>query len=403
MKPTKIIKNAFLAIVFIVTTVSMGFSMSEFHEPDQDALMFERYVALGDSITHGFQSGAVDETRQNTAYGCLLADKMNTPFNLPLLKFPGYLVNMEDIGKGNISWWEYYYPLIGGKRLDDYENQDTINNFGITGMTLSDVITHGGSEGGFYKLTLSPEGKSALDQALEKNPTFITLWLGNNDVLNAALRVDASVLTDVNLFLDYLAEVEQKVLATPSVKGVMIATVPDVTAIAYLDEIDSPEYEAGSYKPFWLREPNPAMVLTPDEIVTIREKADIINTRIREVAAANGWALVDANLIFNDIRDNAHEMIDGNGNGTGEYLTADYLGGIFSLDGVHPSITGHAMAANFMIDAINQTYGTHLEYVDEQAVSQSDSLFTDPFDPRGPWIEDGWIGKAIYFIVDQFM
>jgi hypothetical protein len=32
------------------------------------------------------------------------------------------------------------------------------------------------------------------------------------------------------------------------------------------------------------------------------------------------------------------------------------------------------MAANFMIDAINQTYGTHLEYVDEQAVSQSDSL-----------------------------
>jgi hypothetical protein len=47
--------------------------------------------------------------------------------------------------------------------------------------------------------------------------------------------------------------------------------------------------------------------------------------------------------------------------------------------------------------------GSHLDYVDEQAVSQSDSLFTDPFDPRGPWIEDGWIGKAIYFIVDQFM
>jgi len=76
-----------LAIVFIVTTASMGFSMSEFHEPDQDALMFERYVALGDSITHGFQSGAVDETRQNIAYGCLLADKMNTPFNLPLPSF----------------------------------------------------------------------------------------------------------------------------------------------------------------------------------------------------------------------------------------------------------------------------------------------------------------------------
>jgi hypothetical protein len=30
----------------------------------------------------------------------------------------------------------------------------------------------------------------------------------------------------------------------------------------------------------------------------------------------------------------------------------------------NPSITGHGMAANFMIDAINQTYyGTHLETI----------------------------------------
>lgn len=57
-------------------------------------------------------SGAVDETRQNTAYGCLLADKMNTPFNLPLLKFPGYLVNMLHCEWMHYRRWVKYLPAV---------------------------------------------------------------------------------------------------------------------------------------------------------------------------------------------------------------------------------------------------------------------------------------------------
>jgi len=96
-----------------------------------------------------------------------------------------------------------------------------------------------------------------------------------------------------------------------------------------------------------------------------------------------------------------YRIKDGNGNGTGRYVTADYLGGIFSLDGVHPSITGHAIVGNNMIEAINDSYGAGLAGINEYAVSENDSLYKDPYDPRN--LIDGWIGDAIVFVVELFM
>ena len=40
---------------------------------------------------------------------------------------------------------------------------------------------------------------------------------------------------------------------------------------------------------------------------------------------------------------------------SGQLLTTAFLGGIFSLDGVHPTNSGHAILANYFIDAINKS------------------------------------------------
>ena len=37
-------------------------------------------------------------------------------------------------------------------------------------------------------------------------------------------------------------------------------------------------------------------------------------------------------------------------------LTTDFLGGIFTLDGIHPTNTGHAVIANEFIRALNQGF-----------------------------------------------
>src|SRR5262249_15050729 len=44
----------------------------------------------------------------------------------------------------------------------------------------------------------------------------------------------------------------------------------------------------------------------------------------------------------------------------GVRLTTEFLGGLFSLDGVHPTMTAHALITNYFVDTINSFYGTRI-------------------------------------------
>ncbi|MEJ2545686.1 MAG: hypothetical protein P8Y99_16605, partial [Calditrichaceae bacterium] len=51
-------------------------------------------------------------------------------------------------------------------------------------------------------------------------------------------------------------------------------------------------------------------------------------------------------------------------------LTADYItGGLFSLDGVHPTNIGYAVVANEMIDVINEEFDTEIQKVNLRDIS----------------------------------
>src|SRR5512132_3274056 len=51
--------------------------------------MFQRYAALGNSITAGFQSAGINDSTQQRAYPQLLAKAMGTTFNYPRLNGRG--------------------------------------------------------------------------------------------------------------------------------------------------------------------------------------------------------------------------------------------------------------------------------------------------------------------------
>ncbi len=360
---------------------------------------FGRYVSVGDSITHGFQGGSVDESRQGDAYGARLAKVMNTAYEMPLLKFPGYLVNMEDVWKGNIRWYQWYCGLVGCRKTDD--NQGRLNNFAITGEDAQTVLSSGGSEGGFHKLVLGKNGAPQLTQALNRNPTFMTIWIGNNDALGAALHRDTGELTPINTFYNSYRTLVSRVKArmdAGTLKGVAVANVPDVTSIPYL--VRRPD---ASYVAFWDSHISGAGdVLDGGEINTMRVQVRSINDEIARQAAANGWAHWDANAFFNDVKANGYTLKHSAGTASARRITADYLGGGFSLDGVHPSSTGHAVATNQFIQAINTTYGKNLSRISEYAAAGADSLYMNPVDPR-PTITGTWYGKAITFVLDLFV
>jgi len=406
----KVFKSLFLTALITMFTAAQVFAGSTPPpepppvDPPANA-MFDNYIALGDSLTQGFQSGGVDETRQPGSFPSRLAGLMGTGFVEGLLEFPGYMANLEDYEKGNISFWSYGSIAAGttGYRIDDYADQARLGNFGITGADIATIQDTDGSEGGFYGRVLGWEGAPALDQALDRNPTFMTLFLGNNDNLGAALSLDTSLITDYEIFKQKFEQLVSRVAAKSSIQGVAIATLPDASAIPYLKAVTNPDLPAGSVQPFWADDATTEEeVLTPAQVMVLKEKVAKFNNLIKETAAANGWAIFDSNEFFNDVKEFGYYLKDKNGDETGRYMTADYLGGLFSLDGVHMNITGYAVAANCFAEAIDQTYGSDLGFIDEYEASNNDSLYTDPCDIRYMF-SDSWYSGIIQSMISSFM
>src|SRR5262249_28190368 len=90
-------------------------------------------------------------------------------------------------------------------------------------------------------------------------------------------------------------------------------------------------------------------------------------------------ASVDTFGLFDQLR---QQGVDVDGNGAPD-LTTGYLGGIFSLDGIHPTRTGDAVIANAFIASINQRFGDTIPPVDVARVAAHDELVNNRFRPAG--------------------
>ena len=96
-------------------------------------------------------------------------------------------------------------------------------------------------------------------------------------------------------------------------------------------------------------------VLIPSEQAEIRAAVDSFNATIQAAANQAGLAFVDANALLSEL--NSTGIASGNFIFTSQLVT----GGIFSLDGVHLTSRGYALAANEFMKAIDTTYGSNFE------------------------------------------
>ncbi|MDJ0834330.1 MAG: G-D-S-L family lipolytic protein, partial [Gammaproteobacteria bacterium] len=100
-------------------------------------------------------------------------------------------------------------------------------------------------------------------------------------------------------------------------------------------------------------------VLIPAEITAIDTARAAYNATISAAATADpNLILLDAAAIIDEINDTGINY--GTGSVTSDFAT----GGAFSLDGVHPTARGYAIAANRMIDAINTGFNANIPPVD---------------------------------------
>jgi lysophospholipase L1-like esterase len=90
--------------------------------------------------------------------------------------------------------------------------------------------------------------------------------------------------------------------------------------------------------------------LDPLELGMIQRHIREYNRTIAECASLRKHVhLVDINTFFNGIATNGYPIP-----GTTVTLRAAYNGGLFSLDGIHPSDTGSGLVADQYVAAINQ-------------------------------------------------
>jgi lysophospholipase L1-like esterase len=173
---------------------------------------FSYYVAMGDSLTAGWQSGCLVDRHQLRSYPAVLAQQFGTTvaqvggdletgdrnlahFQQPLVSEPGIPHPCStltfDPNTGAIGIDQHLGEAPGSP--ENTALPRPYNNLGIPGSHSYDMIdvTHSSGTDAFSLVLRnfpgSPlDGTNAVEQAILQHPTFLTIFIGNNDTLDAA-------------------------------------------------------------------------------------------------------------------------------------------------------------------------------------------------------------------------
>ena len=363
------------------------------------------YVALGDSATAGFVSGSLMDFYQERSFPALLAEQAGVSvFELPTVSEPGIPPILELVHLVPSPVILPVAPLEGSGLPTNALLPGSYNNLAVPGSTLFDMVFTTGDiynllAGNFdnvmHDLILRNGINTALEQSIGLQPTFMTVWIGNNDILAAALTatpIEGVTMTPIESFA-MLYNDAIGALMTNTTADIVLINVPDVTTFPFATSVQpwvdipgigivplmgtkgplSPDslvtLPGGSLIAMGYGLPGgpplpedldfitgePGYVLRPDEVAIIEERTDAYNQIIDDVAATYGLPVLDMNSEFAAI-------VAGDGPVLGGVeLTADFLiGGIFSYDGIHPQHIGQALVAGLLIDLINEQYGADL-------------------------------------------
>jgi len=229
------------------------------------------------------------------------------------------------------------------------------------------------------------------------NPTFVSVWIGNNDVLGAATNSanagDSTLITPVATFQTNYGNVVDSVEAAGP-RGAVLIGVANVTAIPFFSRGSTylgaklanqlpptmtvtancaPPRGDSVLVPFpfgatlvgtaaagtpTTLDCTEVQTVQPAELVKLVTTVAAFNTFISAQATAHGWAYFDPNPSLDSLGTVAtavrpFPLI-------GQPCSANPFGTAFSCDGVHPSAATHRLIAQKLRDAINAAYTTDI-------------------------------------------
>ena len=370
--------------------------------------IFKSYVAIGNSITAGFQSNGINDSTQRQSFARRLAGTMNTQYHYASIAGRGCPVPIANALTGALSGTGSTATTCDLRSSSSVV--ENLNNVAVPGARVLDPISST-TVASSILTSLILGGKTQVQKALDAKPTFATIWIGNNDVLAAGVTglltpfagISPGIVSSQAQFqASYDAMISQLTAGAPGIKGVLIGVVK-VSGVPVLSTGDTLSKSAAARgfinaaagKPVVIdancagsttllnipllvqqiragalpayiscvkNSPAPGLgevfVLDPAEQVTLDAAIDGYNGYLAAKAAAIGFAYFDPNPLLAAQR--ATNAIPRLPNFSSPTLA---FGSLISLDGIHPAAAGHVLIANGLIGVINAKYGTSLATV----------------------------------------
>lgn len=379
--------------------------------PATGSASFARYVAIGNSLTAGYQSGSLYESAQKYSYAKLIADQAGTSFAFPNIGEPGTRGRLEV--QSITPFVSYVNPNSGPLLNATYAKP--YNNLGVPGALIYDFLNaydslscfsavFGGSPNPMFNIVLRNQGGAKTtqwQQTKAQQPTFVTFWLGSNDILGHAASGGVVPYTPVPTFTALFNQAMDslKTLGCP----VAVGNILDVTVAAYFTTVGGQLQQQGVTAVWGVRgtgdtiplslsknlltltasaelaagkglsKANPIgnrYILDSAEIVGVKTVIAQFNNVIKTAAEARGFVHVDVAALLGKIAlayvTSGGYVVDGV-----KFTPVFVTGNLFSLDGVHPTSQAHALVANEFIQAINAKYNAKIPAINVATIPGS--------------------------------
>jgi lysophospholipase L1-like esterase len=373
--------------------------------PYTGGAMFQRYVAMGNSITAGFQSGGINDSTQRRSYAVLVAGVMRGDrFYYPSLTNPGCPPPFTNVFTQT--------RIIGTATTCFFRNPALppyVSNVAVPGAEALDLLQNGPGAGtnsnALTQLFLG--GRSQIQAMVAAQPTFVSVWAGNNDVLGAATNGtnggDSTLITPIATVQTEYTQIADAVQRTGA--DALLIGVANVTALPFFSQgatywaiknqpgspfpatftvsnncapivtgipgargdsvlVPFPYGGAllGAASPPFNQPRNldcadtVAAIIVPAELRKLVGAVLAYNVADSTIAMQRGWAWLNPNPTLDSLRAIPTQVAPFPAFGSA--CSANPFGLAFSCDGVHPSSASHVIIARHVVQAINGKYGS---------------------------------------------
>ncbi len=361
--------------------------------------VFQRYTAIGTSISMGVQSDGVNFATQATSWPAQLAALGHRTLEQPLIALPGcpapiaapLILNLRISGEPAVGGTS---PVNCSPLLPDV--QLPVDNVAINGALTSDALltTPEATPNPIYSRVLQPR-HTQVSTMLENNPKIVSVELGVNEVLGArsGIAIPGGTLVPLTVWAPLYDQVLDAVQSTTKM-AVLVGLPSDIRNFPSLrtgselwaDRAEflskniavSPDCNGNTNEIFVSLKVGPVLVaalqaaahnvgpipfscaaggptdpdlvLTAAEVGIVNGQIALMNAHIQSEARNRGFAYFSLGALY-DL-----PTLKGTFSLNTLFFSTAPFGSLISNDGVHPTAAGSAILAAAAAKAINDKY-----------------------------------------------